>query len=686
MSQPISPAPSTSPADISIVRNRIQWLVPSGVIARYISPNDFESLGAASGLYIPRGVTALIYVDGTEAARLTEGSYDFVSKKDIDNLLAQKATPGLLGRIERGCTALLHAITGRKVSDSIQDSSRDLSSLRTMEDVIKRLRPDSAISAYLKVDSPFDVILGSGIKRDGCAESLPLQIICKHLTSNIGITISLTIADFDAFRSHYLISRNIVTVSDIAHDILPAVRFALSQCLRDTHITEYGIDAATIDSINAVLAQGIYLPGISLVRIVEVTCGNDGIERLRHVAEEIYLSEQELSYAIRTNDFRNRLATVENDRKISDAKSALDLHTALGEINRDQALNDDELEEFYMLLSRKKTIREATNAADAEKALSEIERNRLIDADSLDVLRSEIALRRTTESHASVRAELSNTIELDDIMQQHVADSELRKADTDTELLKAKLAQEGMMDDYADSRARRRIADELEAEKARDEHKMSKLERLAELTRKQQAEWAEQERQKTVLEHSHEENLADKNIRIQMIRSGMTAEQILAEQGAMLDAAAQSELARSLGNARVAEAEKQMLERQRIEAIEREKAQRDDRDVMIEKMQQQGNSMLEAMTKMMEITSATRAAGEQTLRDQVKHEQTRNDDTYRTVLNHEEKLHDATVNAIRASQGTPEAPITRIICPKCHNHVEPSRFCKSCGAELPSQA
>lgn len=129
-----------------------------------------------------------------------------------------------------------------------------------------------------------------------------------------------------------------------------------------------------------------------------------------------------------------------------------------------------------------------------------------------------------------------------------------------------------------------------------------------------------------------------------------------------------------------------MLERQRIEAIEREKAQRDDRDVMIEKMQQQGNSMLEAMTKMMEITSATRAAGEQTLRDQVKHEQTRNDDTYRTVLNHEEKLHDATVNAIRASQGTPEAPITRIICPKCHNHVEPSRFCKSCGAELPSQA
>lgn len=171
-----------------------------------------------------------------------------------------------------------------------------------------------------------------------------------------------------------------------------------------------------------------------------------------------------------------------------------------------------------------------------------------------------------------------------------------------------------------------------------------------------------------------------------MIRSGMTAEQILAEQGAMLDAAAQSELARSLGNARVAEAEKQMLERQRIEAIEREKAQRDDRDFMIEKMQQQGNSMLQAMTKMMEITSATRAVGEQTLRDQVKHEQTRNDDTYRTVLAHEEKLHDATVNAIRASQGTPEAPITRIICPKCHNHVEPSRFCKSCGTELPSQA
>lgn len=686
MSQSISPTHSEPISDISVVQNRIQWLVPSGVIARYISPADFESLGNASGLYIPRGVTALIYADGMEIARLTEGTYDFVSKKDIDRLLNQKATHGLLGKIERGCYALLHAITGRKVSDTIQDSSEDLSSLHTMDDVIKHLRPDSAISAYLKIDSPFDIILGSGIQNDGCAEAMPLQIICKHLTVNAAITLSLTISDFDAFRSHYLISRQICTVRDIAHDILPVAKFALSQCLRDTHVTEYGIDPDTMENINSTLSQGIYLPGISLVRVVEVTCDNEGIERLRHVAEEIYLSEQELSYAIRTNDFRNRLATVENDRKISEAKSALDLHTALNEINRDKALNDDELEEFYMLLSRKKTIREATNAAEAEKALTEIERNRLIDADSLDDLRSEIARRRTAASHDSARAELSNTIELEDAMQRHVADSEIRKADTETELLKAKLTQEGMMDDYTDNRVRRRIADELEAEKARDEHKLSKLERLAEITRKQQAEWSEQERQKTILEHSHEENLADKNIRIQMIRSGMTAEQILAEQGAMLDAAAQSELAKSLSNARVAEAEKQMLERQRLEAIERERNQREDRDFIIEKMQQQSNSMLDTMTKMMEITSATRAAGEQTLRDQVKHEQNRNDETYRTVLNHEEKLHDATVNAIRASQGTPEATSVRIICPKCHNHVEQSRFCKSCGAELSSEA
>ena len=59
----------------------------------------------------------------------------------------------------------------------------------------------------------------------------------------------------------------------------------------------------------------------------------------------------------RTNEYKNRLSSIRNSQKIEEAKSDLQLFRSLEEINKDKLLAQDELDKFYMLLSRERKIR-----------------------------------------------------------------------------------------------------------------------------------------------------------------------------------------------------------------------------------------------------------------------------------------------------------------------------------------
>ena len=487
--------------NLNIVKNKAQWIVVPGVIAQRVTPSDFENLNNVSGINIQQGVSALIFIDGKKIAEINGGIYDFVTKDALDQLLAQKSTPGLTGHIKNFFQSIAKTITGKKVGDVIKENTNNNSSIKTLDDAIKHLRSDSHIDVYLKTDSCFKVILNTRKLPDGKIEFAPFKIPCKHLTADVAVTIKFRISDFNTFISNFMANKDVVTSRDIECLLSPQISTILSNCLRDVEITEYGIPSNSVRAIENTIAQTISLPGLSMERGIEITLSNEDFKRLRKIADELYVSEKELSFAIRTNDFRNRLDGIENDQRIKEARTALDLHKALTEINKDGALHEDELDEFYMLLSRQKKIREASNEQEIKSALDDIKKTNLIGDDEMEALEIELLTKKNDrmavaeimaiqnmanieikrmeienltlgQKHSIERTKLSNAHELDvdkvlneceidDILTDHTRKNSLKEQALNLNKIQNEVEQKRMLDIYEDEQHKRKLNQSL---------------------------------------------------------------------------------------------------------------------------------------------------------------------------------------------------------------------------------
>lgn len=773
---------------IEVVKNKAQWKIQPGVIAQRISPSDFENLDNVTGINIQQGVSAYIYVDGHQVAQLKGGMYDFISHDEVETLLNKKATPGLIGHMKKAYHSLLKALTGKRVRDVLEENSQNYSHLNNYDDVVRQLQPKSNIEVYLKSDAPFDVIFGSETNADGESQFKPLQIMCKHLTADIAVSLQMQIADFNAFISVFLVHSNVATCRHLAEYMTPYVKAILMNQLRNTEINEYGIPVSVVANIEAMLHSNLSVPGIVITKVRDITSSNSDFVRLRQVADELYVSEKELEFAIRTNEFRNRLIGVENSRKIDEARTALELHKALSEINKDKALHEDEIDEFYMLLSRQKKIREATSDQEVNAALADIAKLDLMKEDEMDALtvelftkkgdRSAVAEIMMMQSMANVemkriqieevlanehhnldnakqrnahdlrRNDVLNEIEIDDITRDHSAKNALKDVVTESEILNAKINQQKFVDQYSDGRfhveldqAKTKAELELELEAKKRRMEADEMERLNQQNMDMFALWAEEDERKAQNDHNrkveekvldqqhehimtqtisaHEQALKDKEIENRRVSAQMSAEQLMAEQAAKLDAEAQKHLADALGGTKVSEAEKRIREQQleearlreeqiRIEAQKREMLLREDQRNFFNQLSSDRDVMMTNMKEILGMVSgvknkADEFAGEnrdlQTrlsfternvdyredelnrLDDRLRHEQERNDNTYSKVLQHEEKLQDTAIDAIKATSTSPKAE-TFIICPSCGKQVKKWKFCSECGSEI----
>lgn len=769
------------------MKHKAQWIIQPGVIAQRISASDFENLSNVTGINIQQGVTAYIFVDGSQVAQLSGGTYNFISQNEVDNLLNEKATSGLIGCVKKSFNSLIKAITGKKVSEVIAENREDNSELKSMDDVINRLQPKSIIEVYLKSDSPFNVV--SGVDRDayGNPTFTPIKVLCKHLSAEIAVSMQMKINDFNDFIHAFLVENNVVTSNDIGEFIAPYVRAILMNKLRNVDIDEYGIPSVIVDEISDMLKLNIDVPGVVVTAVREITSSNRDFDRLRLVADELYVSEKELQMAIRTNEFQNRLMGLENSQKIENAKTALELHKTLTEINKDKALHEDELDEFYMLLSRQKKIREATNEQEIKNALDDISKLGMIKKDELDALELELLSKK--ESRLSVaeimmlqnkgnveakriqidealaneqhnlnktklknehdlrRGSLANEIELEEMARDHANAIKLDDSNINTELLKNQIGNQRLVDDYADSRYKVELdkkkteadlAFEYEEKKRRME--AEEMERLNRQNMNMFAMWAEEDEKKSQNDHrrkieektvdnQHEQNMAqtmyaheqamrDKEVESRRVSASMTADQLMAEQASKLDAEAQRRMADALGGAKVSEAENRLRQEQLEEARHREEMARQearereerlradqrnfftqissDRDAMLNSMKDiigavagvknQANQMeTENRTLNTRLSDSERHISyrEEEVRrldERLRHEQDRNDDTYRNVLSHEEKLQNTAVDAIKATSGHQQQQF--VVCPSCGKPVRMWKFCEKCGAEL----
>ena len=408
------------------------------------------------------------------------------------------------------------------------------------------------------------------------------------------------------------------------------------------------------------------MAGLSLLKIVEVTVVSDDLERFRALNQELYLTQREMEYLQRTNDFKNRLTDIENQQIIYQSRSDLDLNKSLQEINKDKILSEDELDKFYMLLSRERKIRDAKNEDEIEAALHDIEKTGLMRDEDLERLKYQIA----TDSHKR-----GFTLEMMRLKDSITYETTLKNAEIEfqTNYVRAEVEQARLRDDYDDERYRKQVALEVEAQRAaldikrqqqqqdediedrRSKRQMDDFMRMAELKQSMQNQTNE-----------HEINImkAEQEAKLKMREASQnfTAEQMMAmAANENLDAEAAREFARSFSAGKEAEVLKESAEK------------------MDKLSQARVDDMKEMMRAMMDhnqaVTSSLAYSKEESkneYKERLNIEQQRLDRTQDSALNY------TTRNNIGMQQSAGGR-----VCGNCNNtNPKEARFCEHCGNEI----
>ncbi len=379
----------------AIVRNKAIWKLQPGELARHIAPDEWVYVSEhLEGLIIEEGTSAIIYIDGQEVAQMGSGMYVFDDKHaaaaEMEAEHRKQEHQGFFSRLADG---IYRFFTGHKREES---SHQREERRRRVQQIMGRLKKDTMIDVYLKSDRIFPVIFGHQHLSDSPDGYKPYVIQSRYLDLQVGVSMHMQINNFKTFIANYLAGCKSVSIADIVKSADNSVYSILRYRLRDIEVTERGLDEATSNTIKEHLKQNLpnLLHGIIIVDVLDIATSNEQLARFRQVEEQLYCSEKEYDFLQRTNEFRNRIASEENDQKIREAQSEQELRVRLDEVNKDNLLHTDEMEQFVSLLMNQKAIREATNKADLDKAMLEIQRNSLIAQEEFEIFSNDLVNRR----------------------------------------------------------------------------------------------------------------------------------------------------------------------------------------------------------------------------------------------------------------------------------------------------
>lgn len=375
----------------AIVRNKAIWKLQPGELARHIAPDEWVYVSEhLEGLVIEEGTTAIIYIDGLEVAQMGSGMYVFDNKHaSAAEMEAERRKHERQGFFSRLADGIYRFFTGHKREENTQQREERR---RRVQQIMGCLKKDTIIDVYLKSDRVFPAVFGQQYLSDSPEGYHPYIIQSRHLDVLVGVSMHMQIGNFKDFIANYLAGRKSVTITDVVKSVDSSVYSILKFRLRDVEVTERGLDEITFNTIKNHLKQNLpnLLHGVIVVDVLDIATTNEQLARFRQVEEQLYCSEREYDFLQRTNEFRNRIASEENDQKIREARSEQELRFRLDEVNKDNLLHDDEMEQFVSLLMNQKTIREASNHADLDKAMLEIQRNRLISQEEFDIFENDL--------------------------------------------------------------------------------------------------------------------------------------------------------------------------------------------------------------------------------------------------------------------------------------------------------
>ena len=545
------------------------------------------------------------------------------------------------------------------------DKSGDPERQRSLDAVIESMKRHEAFSLTLKLDKSFSLVFGSGTAEE-MAEFKPMTVRTKLLDLQMGLRAIFRISDFDRFADYFLTDERVATTLKIAGKLQPTIQNAVQAVMQDREVEGTSIPADVVELITAkIVAAGDQFYGLTLERVAEVAASNEDLERLRSLSRELYLSEQELDFLRRTNDFRNRLATETNGQAIADARSDLQLYQGLQEVNKDRLLADDELDKFYTVLSREKRIRDAQSEDEVEAALSDIEKTGLLREEDVENLRIDIAERRYQRGQVIKLMQLKDEIEFEKVRTAGEGQIAVETMRQGLELQELTLAHRRREDEYSDDRRakeREQMRADREAELELDDAEMN-----AQIERLRKVKEINREDKKMDLDHEREmerlkQEALDKKAR-------MTAEQLMAvAAGENLDSQAAVKFAESFSAGKNVEQVQQAAEARIADSQRHE-------DHMLGMMRE----MKEMATTMTGHIVQNKDEERDRYRERMERQEERVDKTQDSALEYATRN-----NQQAAPKPQPQAPqsVGRV-CPDCGTvAAQGVRFCAHCGRDL----
>lgn len=716
----------TAPDFLNVVKNKGVWEIAPAEIARHITEKDFETLADLSGIIVPDGTTAVIFIDGREVASLSGGIYDFVKDEDVKEVLDRHVVDGssLRGVAVGLWRSVLKFITGRRVGKEETMDDRT----HTASEVISHLNKDSRIGVYLKVDGAFPAYFGfDPDERDG-ANFKPIVVRTKVADIQVAVTLHLRITDFKEFIHEYLVRKSFVTTHDIQEVLAPYIKKTVQVCLADEEVSEIGISLALSETIAAKIeGLGRYLYGLEIVRVDEVTCDNHDLKRYHDLAKELYCNERELEFLHRTNELKNRLAVETNAQEVANARNKEELSKALHEVDKDHLLNEEEMARFKRSLALdsenyaleieasrlENMVRFQKKKMDIETSFSKakIEQESQIEQASFEAIKAKAGRQAEMmdidqmlygKAYVIQRTNLERSLALEDIERHHRYNVSLEDEDVGNALLKKRLDGRSMADDYEIGRFRKRMAvdneqkqSELDLLRQKQEMSMSAMERLNAMKERNADNEHARKMDEAMLTHKErmaamaaEENMSAEKLFVKNLKDmGGDAASAYA---ASFSARYQAEAAAHEAELRKEQADEKSLMYERM--LEQQKHSAENLMGFAERAMQTNASLvkndserrdenerrqLDSMERIATQRISEVSGMKEEYREQMRLQQERTDLNQKIALEYTTKVREP-----RKMPATVSVAMNKVECPSCGEKVEKAKFCSNCGAKL----
>lgn len=356
---------------------RIYWEIQPGQVARVISSNDISKFKDVKGIVISEGTTAYVRVNGKTIANISGGTYDFKQAEDYGN--AGEAN-------NKGWNLVRNLFKSKKDRPSEEEKA-----------LMESIKKGASFSILVLIDKAFQLMIGAKQPSLNDYQTFkPMTIRTKLLELQVGVNAYFQVADKEMFVEHWLNGRNVLTTADLVDELSDIVRVRLQECLKNAEWEGNQLPdelrRRLKDELNEDAVNQYY--GLNIARLVEISAQSADLERFSNLSREMYLSEQELDYLQRTNDFKNRLAEVQNAQQLHEARTQVDLQRQLDEINKDNLLRQDELDKFTLLLDSERRLREARTKEEEDVVLAEIRKKGLLRENELKDLEQDADLAR----------------------------------------------------------------------------------------------------------------------------------------------------------------------------------------------------------------------------------------------------------------------------------------------------